>query len=255
MGILGCSQHFGCFVLIDFNHHTHHKPGELGCWESIHVTFIATWWISLHHISSAVQSHGPRATQNEPWSKMLLKSHLYLPSLAFRTFMQRKCQHKHYFSFSGFKNAKSTLISWSFDEHFMTKFVRKFVQNFHRDSGEENHYPAGAAAGYCFLLVSSFFFFFFFFFLLLLILPAQPQDLVSYSFLLSSSSSSFFFFLLATHLFHTLPYILFWPNLVTMTGTLTTTQAQKMVGSGVTMGSLGSKRSFAPKRHQVLQIT
>ena len=29
-------------------------------------------------------------------------------------------------------------------------------------------YPAGAAAGYCFLLVSSFFFFFFFFFLLLL---------------------------------------------------------------------------------------
>ena len=134
-----------------------------------------------------------------------------------------------------------------------------------------------------------------FFFLLLLTLPAQPQGTVSYSFLLSSSSSysaggpaescillvslscrrsrrilfltrfffllllssssSSFFFLLATHLFHTLPYILFWPNLVTMTGTLTTTQAQKMVGSGVTMGSLGSKRSFAPKRHQVLQIT
>ena len=94
-------------------------------------------------------------------------------------------------------------------------------------------YPAGAAAGSCFLLVSSFFFF------LLLLL----------------SSSSSFFFLLATHLFHTFPYILFWPNLVTMTGTLTTTQAQKMVGSGVTMGSLGSKRSFAPKRHQVLQIT
>ena len=68
-------------------------------------------------------------------------------------------------------------------------------------------------------------------------------------------SSSFFFLLLATRVFHTFPYILFWPNLVTMTGTLTTTQAQKMVGSGVTMGSLGSKRSFAPKRHQVLQIT
>ena len=49
-------------------------------------------------------------------------------------------------------------------------------------------YPAGAAAGYCFLLVSSFFFFFFFF-----ILPAQPQDLVSYSFL-----SSFFFLLLSS---------------------------------------------------------
>ena len=95
-------------------------------------------------------------------------------------------------------------------------------------------------AGSCFLLVSSFF-----------ILPAQPQDLVSYSFL----SSFFFFLLLATRVFHTFPYILFWPNLVTMTGTLTTTQAQKMVGSGVTMGSLGSKRSFAPKRHQVLQIT
>ena len=105
-------------------------------------------------------------------------------------------------------------------------------------------YPAGAAAGYCIwlvslrsciLLVSSFFFFF-----LLLLL---------------SSSSSFFFFLLATHLFHTLPYIWFWPNLLTVTGTLTTTHTLKMVGSGVTMGSLGSKRSFSPKTHQVLQIT
>ena len=81
---------------------------------------------------------------------------------------------------------------------------------------------------------------------ILVILPAQPQDLVSYSFLLSSSS--FFFFLLATHLFHTLPYIWFWPNLLTVTGTLTTTHTLKMVGSGVTMGSLGSKRSFSPKR-------
>ena len=136
-------------------------------------------------------------------------------------------------------------------------------------------YPAGAAAGSCFLLVT---------------LPAQPQGTVSYSFLLSSSSSSsffffflpcrrsrrvlfltrfffllllllllsssfFFFFLLATHLFHTLPYIWFWPNLLTVTGTLTTTHTLKMVGSGVTMGSLGSKRSFSPKTHQVLQIT
>ena len=97
--------------------------------------------------------------------------------------------------------------------------------------------------------------------MVLLILPAQPQDLVSYSFLLSSSSSSssssffFFFFLLATHLFHTLPYIWFWPNLLTVTGTLTTTHTLKMVGSGVTMGSLGSKRLFSPKTHQVLQIT
>ena len=68
-------------------------------------------------------------------------------------------------------------------------------------------YPAGAAAGSCFLLVSSFLscrrsrrilfptrFFF------LLTLPAQPQGTVSYSFLLSSSSSSsfFFFFLLSS---------------------------------------------------------
>ena len=67
------------------------------------------------------------------------------------------------------------------------------------------------------------------------------------------SSSSFFF--LATRLFHILPYIRFSPNLVKVTGTLTTTQAQTMVGSEVTMGSLGSKRSFSPKRHQVLQNT
>ena len=128
--------------------------------------------------------------------------------------------------------------------------------------------------------------------LLFLILPAQPQDtvffsfpllsflpcrwlqqgLVSYSFLLSffftlpvtpAGScfllvSSFFllsFFFLATRLFHILPYIRFWPNLVKVTGTLTTTQAQTMVGSEVTMGSLGSKRSFSSKRHQVLQNT
>ena len=66
------------------------------------------------------------------------------------------------------------------------------------------------------------------------------------------SSSSFF---LATRLFHILPYIQFWPNLVTVTGTLTTTQARTMMGSEVRMGSLGSKRSFSPKRHQVLQNT
>ena len=70
-----------------------------------------------------------------------------------------------------------------------------------------------------------------------------------------SSSSFFFLLLLATRLFHILPYIRFWPNLVKVTSTLTTTHAHKMVGSGVTMGSLGSKRSFSPKRHQVLQIT
>ena len=52
-------------------------------------------------------------------------------------------------------------------------------------------YPAGADAGYCFLLVSAFFLYhagaaagscF-----LLVILPAQPQDIVSYSFPLSLS--------------------------------------------------------------------
>ena len=74
--------------------------------------------------------------------------------------------------------------------------------------------------------------------------------LSSFFFLLSS-----FFFFLATRLFHILPYIRFWPNLVKVTSTLTTTQAQTMVGSEVTMGSLGSKRSFSPKRHQVLQNT
>ena len=68
-------------------------------------------------------------------------------------------------------------------------------------------------------------------------------------------SSSFFLlsFFLATRLFHILLYIRFRPNLVKVTSTLTTTQAQMMMGSEVTMGSLGSKRSFSPKRHQVLQ--
>ena len=95
---------------------------------------------------------------------------------------------------------------------------------------------------------------FFFLLLLLLLYPAGVTGRVLYPsrffFLLSSS-----FFFLATHLFHILPYIRFWPNLVKVTGTLTTTQAQTMVGSEVTMGSLGSKRSFSPKRHQVLQNT
>ena len=77
---------------------------------------------------------------------------------------------------------------------------------------------------------------------------------MSSSFFFVSFFLSFFFFL-ATRLFHILPYIRFWPNLVKVTGTLTTTQAQTMVGSEVTMGSLGSKRSFSSKRHQVLQNT
>ena len=71
--------------------------------------------------------------------------------------------------------------------------------------------------------------------------------LVSASFFLSSSGNTSFW--------HILPDIWFWPNLVTVTGTLTTTHAQKMMGSEVMMGSLGSKRSFSPKRHQVLQNT
>ena len=74
-------------------------------------------------------------------------------------------------------------------------------------------------------------------------------------FLLSFFLLSFFLlsFFLATRLFHILLYIRFRPNLVKVTSTLTTTQAQMMMGSEVTMGSLGSKRSFSPKRHQVLQ--
>ena len=116
-------------------------------------------------------------------------------------------------------------------------------------------YPAGGPAGSCILLVSSFFFFFFFFFffLTLPVTPAGSCFLLVSSFFLLSFFLSFFF--LATRLFHILPYIRFWPNLVKVTGTLTTTQAQTMVGSEVTMGSLGSKRSFSSKRHQVLQNT
>ena len=74
---------------------------------------------------------------------------------------------------------------------------------------------------------------------------SHRQGIVFFSFLLVSSFfflllllSSFFF--LATRLFHIFPYIRFWPNLVKVTGTLTTTHAQKVVGSGVMMGSLGS---------------
>ena len=62
-------------------------------------------------------------------------------------------------------------------------------------------------------------------------------------------------FFLATRLFRILPNVRFWPNLVKVTSTLTTTQAQTMIWSPITMGSLGSKRSFSPKRHQVLQNT
>ena len=40
------------------------------------------------------------------------------------------------------------------------------------DGNMSSSYPAGAAAGYCFLLVSSFFFFFFFFFFFLLLLSS-----------------------------------------------------------------------------------
>ena len=69
------------------------------------------------------------------------------------------------------------------------------------------------------------------------------------------SSSFFFFLLLATRLFHILPNVRFWPNLVKVTSILTTTQAQTMMGSAVTVGSLRSKRLFSPKRHQVLQNT
>ena len=65
--------------------------------------------------------------------------------------------------------------------------------------------------------------------------------------LLLSSSSFFFFFLLATHLFHTLPYIWFWPNLLTVTGTLTTTHTLKMVGPGSLWGHWGQKGHFHQK--------
>ena len=85
-------------------------------------------------------------------------------------------------------------------------------------------------------------------------LPAGYADCVG-----SVSSDTFILlvsvFFLATRLFHILPIVRFWPYLVKVTSTLTTTQAQTMMGSAVTVGSLGSKRSFSPKRHQVLQNT
>ena len=88
-------------------------------------------------------------------------------------------------------------------------------------------------------------------------LPCRRSRRVLYltRFFLSFFLLSFFLlsFFLATRLFHILLYIRFRPNLVKVTSTLTTTQAQMMMGSEVTMGSLGSKRSFSPKRHQVLQ--
>ena len=77
--------------------------------------------------------------------------------------------------------------------------------------------PAGAAAGLCFLRVS--------------------------------------FFFLATRLFRILPDIRFRPNLVIVTSTWTTTQAQTMMGSEITMGSLGSKMWFSRKMLFLLQIT
>ena len=62
-------------------------------------------------------------------------------------------------------------------------------------------YPAGAAAGYCFLLVSSSFCFF--------ILPAQPQDTVFYSFplllLYPAGAAAGSCFLLVSSFFLSLP--------------------------------------------------
>ena len=59
--------------------------------------------ISLHHNCSSTVSSATASTTNEPWSKMFLKSHFYLSSLAFHTFIERKYQPKYHFSFSGFK--------------------------------------------------------------------------------------------------------------------------------------------------------
>ena len=56
-----------------------------------------------------------------------------------------------------------------------------------------------------------------------------------------------FFLLQATRLFHILPDIWFWPNLVTVTDTWTTTHVQTIMGSEVTMGSQGSKGHFHQK--------
>ena len=77
---------------------------------------------------------------------------------------------------------------------------------------------------------------------LVLILPAQPQDTVFFSILLSS------FLFLATRLFHILPYIRFWPNLVKVTGTLTTTQAQTNGGVRGHDGVTGVKKVIFIKK-------
>ena len=78
------------------------------------------------------------------------------------------------------------------------------------------------------------------------------QGFVSYSFLSSSSS---FFFLWQHALFPYFPTFDFDQTTVTVTGILTTTQAQKIVESGVTMGSLGSKKSLSPKSIKSFRIS
>ena len=143
--------------------------------------------------------------------------------------------------------AHTDALAWDPLLHYGSTMSHSCRQGTPTVSAIVSSYPAGAAAGYCILLVSA-------------AAASYPAGAAAGSCILLVSSffllSSFFFLLLlATRLFHILPYIRFWPNLVKVTSTLTTTHAHKMVGSGVTMGSLGSKRSFSPKRHQVLQIT
>ena len=146
-------------------------------------------------------------------------------------------------------------------------------------------YPAGAAAGSCFLLV---------------ILPAQPQDLVSYSFPLSSSSfflsgntsfSHTFLHAILTKLGHSDRYVDHYSGtnndgvrghdgvigvkkvsftkkassptkyLALMSDLcicINLTPSTKVMVLKIHQGSFGVtgvKRSFSPKRHQVLQNT
>ena len=89
--------------------------------------------------------------------------------------------------------------------------------------------------------------------------PARPSGAGSYiasrsSSSSSSSPSSLLLLSVNRSISHTC-YVRFWPNLAQMTSTLTATRTLTMVGSKVTMGSLGSKRSFSPKLLFFVQIT
>ena len=91
-------------------------------------------------------------------------------------------------------------------------------------------------------------------------LPAQRGRVlycISFFLLLSSSSSFFFFFLLLSvnMPISQIPYVRLCSYLVKVTSLWTRTVDMTSLGSKVTTGSQGSKRSFSPKLLFFLQIT